>query len=95
MREERSWTSDINGRFSSSVEAMNALLDCLGEAGARVIMEATGLYEYVYEAIEVRGFKVVLTHPLKLRALTAGRTKNNRNDAEMLAELLRLDAVPT
>ena len=84
----------VNERFLSRVEEINAFLDRLGEAEARVVMEATGFYEFIYEAIEARGLDVVLAHPLKLRALTAGRAKNDKNDAEMLAELLRLNAVP-
>jgi transposase len=31
---------------------------------------------------------------LKVKALTAGRAKTDKNDAEMLAELLRLNAIP-
>jgi transposase len=57
-------------------------------------MEATGFYQYIYETIEARGYDVVLAHPLKLQALTAGRAKTDKNDAEMLAELLQIDAVP-
>jgi transposase len=57
-------------------------------------MEATGFYQYIYDVIESRGFQVFLAHPLKLKALTTGRAKTDRNDAEMLAELLRLNAIP-
>jgi transposase len=85
----------VNEWFLSNIEAINAFIDRLGTNEAKVVMEATGFYEYIYDVIEARGFNVVLAHPLKLRALTAGRAKNDRNDAEMLAELLRLDAVPT
>ena len=68
----------VSERFPSSVMAMNAFLNGLGEADANVAMEATGFYEYIYEAIEARGLSVILAHPLKLRALTAGRAKNDR-----------------
>ena len=86
----------VNERFLSDVVAIDAFLDRLGfaVAEAKIVMEATGFYQYIYEAIEARGYHVVLAHPLKLKALTAGRAKTDKNDAEMLAELLRLDAVP-
>jgi len=77
----------VNERFLSEVVAMNAFLDRLGSIEAKVVMEATGFYQYIYETIEARGYDVVLAHPLKLKALTAGRAKTDRNDAEMLAEL--------
>lgn len=84
----------VNERFPSETREINAFLDRLGAAEARVVMEATGFYQYIYEAIEARGYEVVLAHPLKLKALTAGRAKTDENDAEMLAELLRINAVP-
>ena len=84
----------VNERFLSDVRAINSFLDRLGGAEAEVVMEATGFYQYIYDVIESRGFQVFLAHPLKLKALTAGRAKTDRNDAEMLAELLRIDAVP-
>jgi len=84
----------VNERFPSDVVSINAFLDRLGGAEAKVVMEATGFYQYIYETIEARGFEVILAHPLKLKALTAGRAKTDHNDAEMLAELLRIDAIP-
>lgn len=84
----------VNERFLSEIVAINAFLDRLGFVEAKVVMEATGFYQYIYETIEARGYDVVLAHPLKLKALTTGRAKTDRNDAEMLAELLRIDAVP-
>ncbi len=79
----------INERFLSEVVAINAFLDRLGSVEAKVVMEATGFYQYIYETVEAKGYDVVLAHPLKLKALTAGRAKTDKNDAEMLAELLR------
>jgi len=78
-----------SARFLSDVDHIGAFLDRLGKAEAKIVMEATGFYEFIYDAIEARGYDVVLAHPLKLRALTAGRAKTDKNDAEMLAELLR------
>ena len=54
--------------------------------------EATGFYEFIYEAIEARGLNVVLAHPLKLRALST-ESEELFNNKEMLTELLRIDAV--
>ena len=83
-----------SARFQSDVDHIGVFLDRLGTAKAKIAMEATGFYEFIYDAIEARGYEVVLAHPLKLKALTAGRAKTDRNDAEMLAELLRINAIP-
>jgi len=78
-----------SARFQSDVDYIGVFLDRLGTAKAKIAMVATGFYEFIYDAIEACGYEVVLAHPLKLKALTAGRAKTDRNDAEMLAELLR------
>jgi transposase len=80
--------------FRSDIPHINSFLDRLGTAEAKMVMEATGFYEFIYDAIEARGYEVLLAHPMKLRALTVGRAKTDKNDAEMLAELLRIGAVP-
>jgi transposase len=85
----------VNERSFSNVISIGAFFDHLGMTEARVVMEATGFYQYLYEAIESRGYDVTLAHPLKLKAVPTGRVKTDRNDAEMLAELLRIDAVPS
>ena len=83
----------INERFPSNVGAINAFLDNLGTSERKVVIEATGFYRYICDAIDARGYMVALAHPLNLKTLTVGRTKNDGNDAKMLAELLRIDAV--
>ena len=41
----------VNERFLSDVVAINAFLDRLHGAEAKVVMEATGFYQYIYETI--------------------------------------------
>lgn len=47
------------------LESDQHFLDRLGEAEAKVVMEATGFYKFLYDAIESWGVEVVLAHPLK------------------------------
>jgi len=67
-----------SARFLSDVDHISAFLDRLGTAEAKIVMEATGFYEFIYDAIEARGFEVLLAHPLKLRALTADGRRRTR-----------------
>lgn len=46
----------------------------------RAVIEATGT--------------VLLAHPLRMRAMTVRRSKSDRLDAQLLAQLLRLDQIP-
>ncbi|HDO41356.1 MAG TPA: IS110 family transposase [Candidatus Bathyarchaeota archaeon] len=62
--------------------------------GDRVVMESTGnLWVNLYDALEERGFSVVLANPLKMKAIASAKIKNDKVDARILAYLLRGDLV--
>jgi transposase len=86
----------LTGRFLSRPKDLNAFIDKVEEAGgpASFVIESTGFCIPIYDVIAGRGHQIKVAHPLKVKALTAGRAKTDKNDAEMLAELLRLDAIP-
>jgi len=81
-----------NERFSSTNEELDRFLD--GFQDARFVLESTGIWEFIYEGIERRGFEAVLAHPLKVRAIAEARVKTDKVDAETLAQLLRADLIP-
>lgn len=59
----------------------------------RAVIEATSTYRWLYDLLSPLG-QVVLAHPLRLRAMTVRRSKSDRLDSNLLAQLLRLDQVP-
>ena len=81
-----------NERFLSTQEALDKYLDRFKDA--EFVLESTGIWEFIYEGIEKRGFEVVLAHPLKVRAIAEAKVKTDKVDAEMLAHLLRADLIP-
>ena len=81
-----------NERFPSTHESLDVFL--AGIKHAKFVLESTGIWEYIYEGIEDRGFEVVLAHPLKVRAIAEARVKTDKVDAETLAQLLRADLIP-
>ena len=54
-----------------------------------VALEATGFYFWIYDTIVARGHDAKVVHPVKVKPLMRARSKNDKNDAYMLAELLR------
>jgi transposase len=82
----------VNERFDSTLEALNRFLDRFSDA--KFVLESTGIWEFIYEGIEARGFEVQLAHPLKVRAIAEASVKTDKVDARTLARLLRLDMVP-
>jgi len=61
---------------------------------SRVVVEATGHWMAVYDAIEPHVQEVVLAHPLKVKAIASARIKTDKIDATTLAHLLRADLIP-
>ena len=86
----------LTGRFPSRPKDLNIFIEKVEEAGgpASFVIESTGFCIPIYDVIASRGHQIKVAHPLKVKALTAGRAKTDKNDAEMLAELLRLNAIP-
>lgn len=61
---------------------------------ARIAVEATGNWMWLYELIEDRQPDLVLAHPLKTKAIASARIKTDKIDATTLAHLLRADLLP-
>lgn len=71
------------GHFFEKIERMN-------DDDLSVVIEATGFYFWIYDVIVERGHQAKVVHPTRVKPLMRARTKNDRNDALMLAELLRM-----
>jgi transposase len=90
---------DRRGRVLEQVELTHAggeLEQYLARlpAEARIAVEATGNWMWLYELIEARHPDLVLAHPLKTKAIASARIKTDKIDATTLAQLLRADLVP-
>lgn len=59
----------------------------------RAVVEATDTYYWLYELLHPLG-TVLLAHTMKLRAMINRRSKTDRLDAMLLAQLLRIDQIP-
>ena len=57
------------------------------------VIEASSSYRWLYDLLSPLG-EVILAHPLRLRAIVAGRAKTDKLDAALLAKLLRADLIP-
>lgn len=61
----------------------------------QVVFEAGGGYGPLHEKLSTVADRVVMAHPAALRLIWGSRRKNDRIDAQKLAKLLYLDAVPS
>jgi transposase len=59
----------------------------------RAVIEACGTYRWLYELLRPHG-TVLLAHPMRLRAMIQRRSKTDKLDAQLLANLLRINQIP-
>jgi transposase len=60
----------------------------------QAVVEATASYEWLWELLEPLAQRLVLAHPKKLRVIAESTRKNDKLDAQVLAEFLALDMIP-
>jgi transposase len=78
-------------------------IDCQDAAGIReavetlkpfrAVIEATGTYRWLDDLLSPHGTALV-AHPLRLRAMIRRRSKTDKLDSLLLANLLRIDQIP-
>ena len=59
----------------------------------RAVIEASGAYRWLYDLLCPYG-TILLAHPLRLRAMIQRRSKTDKLDAQLLANLLRINQIP-
>jgi transposase len=57
------------------------------------VIEASGTYRWLYDLLRPHG-TVLLAHPLRLRAMIQRRSKTDKLDSQLLANLLRINQIP-
>lgn len=59
----------------------------------RAVIEASATYRWLYDLLRPYG-TILLAHPFRLRAMVQRRTKTDKLDAQLLANLLRIKQIP-
>jgi len=59
----------------------------------KIVMESTGVWEYIYEILEAMNYEVKLANPVKTKAIAYAKVKTDAVDASTLADLLRANLV--
>ena len=58
-------------------------------------MEATLFSAWIYDTLKPYAQQLVMGHPARMKAITAGKKKSDTIDARTIADLLRCDLLPT
>ena len=83
----------VRGRFGEVAEELGRIREQLREP-LEVVFEATGGYGPLHERLSKVAKRVVMAHPAALALIWKSKRKNDKVDAQKLAKLLYLDAVP-
>lgn len=71
-----------------------AIVEAVTKLGAfRAVIEASGTYRWLYDLLQPHG-TILLAHPHRLHAMIQRRTKTDKLDAQLLANLLRINQIP-
>ncbi len=81
------------GKIRSTRKSLDEWLGDVPES-SQFTMEATMFTGWIYDHLVERSFTVTVAHPEMVKAITAAKKKNDRSDAEKLADLLRTDLLP-
>ena len=78
------------------VNGSTPFLQLIGDlpSGTPVAFEAAFGWSWLAELLEDYGFEAHLVHPLRCKAIASARLKNNKVDAAISAQLLRVDLLP-
>ncbi len=80
-------------KFNNSPEQFTNFLTRFAPEETKIVIESTGVWEYIYDLLEARHYVVKLANPVRTRAIAEARIKTDRVDAATLADLLRADLV--
>ena len=82
------------GRFATTPEGVRAFAQGLGPAD-EVALEVTGNTWAIATLLASRAGRVVVSNPAKTRAIAEAKVKTDKVDAEILAQLLAADYLPS
>ena len=64
-------------------------------ADTKVVIESTANWYWLYDLLTLHNIPVVVSNPVKTKAIASARIKNDKLDSHMLAQLLRADFLAT
>ena len=80
--------------IGTTPEQVEAALTPYVARGLKVAIEAGGQTAWIVDVARELGAKVHVVHPAKVKWIAESKKKTDRIDAELLADLLRIDALP-
>jgi len=61
----------------------------------KIVIESMCSWHWLYDLLRAHHFNVVISNPVKTKAIASAKIKNDKVDSHMLAQLLRADLIAT
>ena len=93
-------TIDESGKIVTRANLENNEHHILGyfealNAPTTIVIESMASWYWLYDLLHGNGFNVVISNPLKTKAIASAKIKNDKVDSHMLAQLLRAGLICT
>lgn len=81
-------------RIVNTPESIDAFVESL-DSSSKVAMESCSYFYPLYNRLEEAGIEAKVAHQLKAKLIAESRIKNDKIDALVLAQLYRMNYLPT
>ncbi|MGW8209561.1 MAG: IS110 family transposase [Syntrophobacteria bacterium] len=93
-------TIDAHGKIVTRANLQNVEEDILAYFAnlgdeTKIVIESMASWYWLYDLLTGAGFEVVISNPVKTKAIASAKIKNDKIDSHMLAQLLRADLIST
>jgi transposase len=93
-------TVDQSGQIVKKINLINDEVTILDyflslDDDTKVVIESTANWYWLYDLLTEHSIPVVVSNPVKTKAIASARIKNDKLDSHMLAQLLRADLLAT
>ena len=91
-------TIDADGKMVRRANLQNVEEDILAYFAnladkTKIVIESMASWHWLYDLLCREGFEVVISNPVKTKAIASAKIKNDKVDSHMLAQLLRADLI--
>ena len=93
-------TVDADGKIVTRANLQNVEEDILAYFAnlgdeTKIVIESMSSWYWLYDLLTGEGFEVVISNPVKTKAIASAKIKNDKIDSHMLVQLLRTDLIST
>ena len=81
-------------KVETTPEGVKKLFERMHKKQIIAVFEATRNWHYYYQLLQPYCARIVMAHPLKIRAIASARIKTDAIDSNTLVDLLRADLIP-